>query len=176
VKNEGSSKGIVNTLKNDAPVVGKRIAARQLAKLVRMGIVQLFTKGLKGKAKNTMTENLERFFESEHGLTFVKFLAGLAIPLAVPSLPLSDAHKRGVLAVTDELRIDAQVDVGNMVADSLTSMLPLLMEALKGLSFEDESDSPEVRVNALESGAIPAATHNAEHDVPALKQSLRAAG
>jgi len=151
------SSNILDTAKQDAVIVTKRLALKKLIGFVNQTIVTSIERNpkIKSKAKRDILE----FLETDRGVAAVKFLTGLMIPQI--KIVIHPDYHDAVDSVAQELRVQ-----GELVA--ATEAIDFIVNQFKHFSL-DTIFSPRVRVETdsqpqlLDSGLPVSRTNDSKH-------------
>ena len=150
--------GVIETFKSDAGDAGYRIAAKQISKGARAGLLALMR--AKG-AKRSWIKAVSEMMETEGGLAAISVALGWAMKY-VPGLK-DDTR---AIALSKEFRVEGMAMGGNLLVDEAAEyFLPILMQ-IKNLP-----EPPKVRVSDTQSAvriSTAEVTDECEEDEPVV--------
>jgi hypothetical protein len=113
---------------SDGQEVAKRVAAKQIAKLMQDVLIKALTKDMKGKKKLETKTTLEEFFASEKGLILIQMFCGIGFPIAKKYIPVQYHDK--LTMISDEMRVQGETTIA---LELIGAVEPIIKMAASGI-------------------------------------------
>lgn len=115
---ENNKKGIMPTLKNDAKLVAKRVAARKVVNVTRDLLVSMLSAGKTKKEANNIKNTVGSMLQTENGKAILGFMLGSMLPLILAQLPTK--YHSIATEMAQEFRVEGMAHFGTILADFIT--------------------------------------------------------
>lgn len=113
---------------SDGQEVAKRVATKQISKLMQDTLVKALTQDMKGKKKSDTKTALEEFFASEKGMAVIQVICGVGLPFAEKYIPAQYHSKLKMIA--DEMRVQGETTAA---LELIGAVEPLVKMAAGGI-------------------------------------------
>lgn len=125
---------------SDGQEVAKRVATKQISKLMQDTLVKALTQDLKGKKKSDTKTALEEFFASEKGMAVIQVFCGVGLPFVQKYIP--EKYHSKLTMISDEMRIQGETTAALELIGAVEPMIKMaaggIMDSLNQFSAAEE--------------------------------------
>lgn len=137
---ESSKEKVVAIAISDGKEVAKRVATKQISKLIQDTLVKALTQDLKGKKKTQTKTALEEFFASEKGMAVIQVICGVGLPFASKYIP--EKYHDKLETISTELRIQGETTAALELIGAVEPLIKMaasgIMDSLSSLTAAEE--------------------------------------
>lgn len=125
---------------SDGKEVAKRVATKQISKIMQDTLVKALTQDLKGKKKTQTKTALEEFFASEKGMAVIQVICGIGLPFASKYIP--EKYHDKLETISTELRIQGETTAALELIGAVEPLIQMaasgIMDSLSSLTAAEE--------------------------------------
>lgn len=134
---------------SDGQEVAKRVATKQISKLMQDTLVKALTQDMKGKKKSETKTALEEFFASEKGMAVIQVLCGVGLPFAQKYIP--EQYHGKLTMIADEMRVQGETTAA---LELIGAVEPLIKMAAGGIMNSLNQFSSVEEFVRIETGSV----------------------